>query len=160
MSTASSRSAFADRATSGTSCPFCDIVAGRAPASRVFETKETVALVPIHPKSEGHCLVIPKRHVTRMHGLPDPTLMEIVGGLRRLAQAVGGASYDILQVNGPDANDPGVQPRDPIDHVHFHLIPRSAGDGVRIMTPAPAHPSRSELDRMASRIRDALREDA
>lgn len=44
-------------------CPFCEIAAGRAPATIVHEWSDTIAIVPLNPVVDGHTLVIPKQHV-------------------------------------------------------------------------------------------------
>jgi histidine triad (HIT) family protein len=44
-------------------CVFCEIVAGRAPATVVREWDDALALVPLGPVVDGHTLVIPKQHV-------------------------------------------------------------------------------------------------
>ncbi len=94
-----------------------------------------------------------------MHGLPDATLREAAVTLKRLAKAMDLTSYNLLQNNGPHSNDPGARRRRPVvDHVHFHLIPRSQGDRIRIMAVSTSAPTRNELDRMARRIRARLEE--
>ncbi len=92
-----------------------------------------------------------------MHELPDATLREAAVTLKRLARAMNLTSYNLLQNNGSHSNDPGVRRRRPVvDHVHFHLIPRSRGDRIRIMAVSPSAPTRDELDRMARRIRKRI----
>ncbi len=44
-------------------CVFCDIVAGTTLAHIVHEDALSLALLDINPLAEGHCLIIPKRHV-------------------------------------------------------------------------------------------------
>ena len=157
MSTGSSPSGSGRQAPSRDACIFCGIVAGRVRSSRILETPRLLAIVPLHPKSRGHCLVIPKRHAIRMHDLPDTTVREIAVTLKRLAAAMDLRSYNLLQNNGPHANDRGVPPTPlVVDHVHFHLIPREAADGVRITARSRSNPTRKELDRMASWIRRRL----
>jgi histidine triad (HIT) family protein len=43
-------------------CVFCGIVAGTIPCAKVAEDATTFAFMDIDPGSEGHPLVIPKRH--------------------------------------------------------------------------------------------------
>ena len=43
--------------------PFAQILAGKAPASIVAETRDMIALVPIAWERPGHVLVIPRRAV-------------------------------------------------------------------------------------------------
>ncbi len=53
------------------SCVFCDIVAGRIRAQRIWEDELTLCILDINPFSTGHSLVIPKRHVPWWHELSD-----------------------------------------------------------------------------------------
>ena len=43
-----------------TSCIFCQIIEGKAEASRVYEDKICLAFMDIQPVNPGHVLVIPK----------------------------------------------------------------------------------------------------
>jgi histidine triad (HIT) family protein len=52
-------------------CIFCDIIAGKAAAYKVYEDDLSICILDIHPYTKGHCLVIPKRHVTWWHELTD-----------------------------------------------------------------------------------------
>ncbi|MGH2934254.1 MAG: HIT family protein [Gaiellaceae bacterium] len=53
------------------SCVFCDIVAGRAPASVVHEDERTVTFLDVRPVATGHMLVAPRRHAASLAEL-DP----------------------------------------------------------------------------------------
>lgn len=44
-------------------CVFCEIVAGRRPAEKVYEDEHFIAFLDIRPRSPGHTLVVPKLHV-------------------------------------------------------------------------------------------------
>ena len=50
-------------------CIFCDIVQGRAKAHLIHEDELSLGLLDINPLAEGHCLIIPKRHVPWWHDL-------------------------------------------------------------------------------------------
>ncbi|HCW51050.1 MAG TPA: HIT family protein [Clostridiales bacterium] len=52
-------------------CVFCDIVAGRAPASIIYEDSDVVAFMTLRPIAPGECLVIPKVHVDHFTDLGD-----------------------------------------------------------------------------------------
>lgn len=66
-------------------CVFCEIVAGHAPASRVYEDDELLAFMTIRPSAPGECLVIPKAHVDHFTDLPDP----LAASLMVVAQRIG-----------------------------------------------------------------------
>ena len=44
-------------------CPFCEIVAGRLPASVVAQSAHALAFLDLRQAVEGHVLVIPRQHV-------------------------------------------------------------------------------------------------
>jgi histidine triad (HIT) family protein len=49
-------------------CIFCDIVAGQADASVVYEDQTVVVFMSLHPVTPGHLLVVPRAHT---EGLED-----------------------------------------------------------------------------------------
>lgn len=67
-------------------CIFCHIAAGQAPAERLYEDDTTVAFMDINPATDGHCLVIPKRHADNIWSLttmtPWPCGGPFIGSLR------------------------------------------------------------------------------
>lgn len=134
------------------SCIFCRIVAGEAQARRIYEDDDTVAFMDINPATDGHCLVIPKRHAVDVWTLPEEDGVAVWRTVRRLAAAVRtGLEADglnILQSNGRAALQT-------VFHYHVHLIPRYVGDGIHVpLMRAPG--DRSRLDEFADRIRGAL----
>lgn len=44
-------------------CVFCEILAGRAPVSMIYEDDEVAAFMSLYPSRPGECLVIPKEHI-------------------------------------------------------------------------------------------------
>src|SRR5215469_13932579 len=54
-------------------CVFCDIVAGKAPASFVYEDEVVCAFLTIGPVNPGHVLVIPKQHFPFLSDLSEET---------------------------------------------------------------------------------------
>ncbi len=43
-------------------CIFCEIVEGKIPSVKIWEDKESIAILGIKPNTEGMTLVIPKKH--------------------------------------------------------------------------------------------------
>ncbi|MGW4651338.1 HIT family protein [Kitasatospora sp. NPDC004289] len=114
--------------TPGGGCVFCAISAGLAPAQVVRRWPETIAIVPLNPVTDGHVIVLPTRHV------PDAAHEPVVTGLtmRRaaeLAKATGGPANIITSI-GPESSAT-------VPHLHIHLVPRRAHDGLALpWTPA------------------------
>ncbi len=103
-------------------CPFCDL------GTRVIKENEHANLFLSNPrKVEGHTLVTPKRHIETPWELRDEELVAIFGLIRfaqeRLAQMYGGGS-DVRQHYRPHQK----QGRIKVDHIHYHVIPRTLDD--------------------------------
>ena len=60
------------------SCVFCAIVAGEAPAIRIYEDDDYLAILDIRPFTRGHTLVIPKRHTVDLTDTPPDTVAGMV----------------------------------------------------------------------------------
>ncbi|MCK5601876.1 HIT domain-containing protein [Candidatus Pacearchaeota archaeon] len=52
------------------SCPFCSIVSGLIPSTKIGENDSAVAVLEINPISKGHSLIIPKDHIETPDKLP------------------------------------------------------------------------------------------
>jgi len=132
-------------------CIFCAILAGRAPASRVYEDEVAVAFMDLRPAVEGHVLVVPRRHIENIYVLDEATAGHLMAVAVRIAKALAAetrpAGLNLWQSNG----EAGGQE---VPHVHLHVQPRRQHDGIlrlyRDGLPAPA--DRAVLDRLAERI--------
>ncbi len=133
-------------------CIFCKIAAGQIPSLKIYEDKEILAFLDIGPISEGHTLVIPKQHYTKVHECPPQVLASIMSVLPKVAAAVFAASaadgYNILCNNGRAAGQL-------VEHLHFHIIPRKTGDGVFSRWPASKYPQ-GKAEEIAEKIRAKL----
>jgi histidine triad (HIT) family protein len=115
-------------------CPFCDIVAGRAPATVVGEWPEAIAIEPLNPVTRGHILVIPREHVRDFTDYPKVSASTM---LCAAEFAAGLGSYNLITSKGRPATQS-------VFHLHLHLVPRAENDGLalpwysgRTRTPAP-----------------------
>ena len=101
-------------------CVFCEIVAGRAPAHIIEEDDSSLCLLDINPLSEGHCLVLSKRHVPWWHDLNDDETVSLFRMARRIANRLGDAfapDFVCLYARGRR-----------IPHTHLFLVPSRKGD--------------------------------
>lgn len=127
---------------------FARIIAGEIPCHRVFENAQVFAFLDIHPLADGHALVMPKRAVARLEDLTAEEAadlgQQLVALARRIVAATGAAGYNILLNNGTVAGQE-------VPHVHFHIIPRRAGDGLGYRWK-PQERSPADLAALAARI--------
>ncbi len=132
---------------------FGDIVAGRAPSSKVYEDDDVLAFMDIRPFTPGHLLVIPKTPARSLAEL-DPALagklfqvgQRIAAALRHSEVACDGVNFFLAD---------GVVAGQEVFHVHLHVIPRTPGDGFGLRG-RPTTPPRADLDYLAGSIRSAL----
>jgi len=66
-------------------CPFCEIVAGKAPVSIVYEDKQIMCFMTLRPTRLGECLIIPKQHIDHFTDIADKQAAHIM----TIAQRVG-----------------------------------------------------------------------
>jgi len=109
-------------------CVFCAIAAGTAPAIRIHEDNDYLAILDIRPFTRGHTLVIPKAHSVDLTDTPAATLAGMLAVGQRIAQATR-ASGLAATGNNVAIND-GKSAMQTVFHLHLHVIPRRDGDKV------------------------------
>lgn len=103
------------------SCVFCRIVTGEARAEIYAQWDDAIAITPLYPVTPGHLLVVPIEHVTDFTSSPELT-GEVMRHASWVAKACGG-SYNLITSAGAEATQT-------VFHLHVHLVPRRAGDGL------------------------------
>jgi histidine triad (HIT) family protein len=108
------------------SCIFCAVIAGEAPAIRVYEDGNYLAILDIRPIVRGHTLVLPKRHTVDLTDTPAATVADMVTIGQRIARA---ARASELKADGNNIviND-GKAAFQSVFHIHLHVAPRQDGD--------------------------------
>lgn len=108
------------------SCVFCAIVAGLAPAIRIHEDDDYLAILDIRPFTRGHTLVIPKAHTVDLTDTPPQTLAGMAALGQRIAKA---ARTSGLHADGNNiAVNDGKAAFQSVFHIHLHVVPRRDGD--------------------------------
>ena len=133
---------------------FSDIVAGRAPASVVYEDATIMAFMTIGSVNPGHVLVIPKERFVYLGDLDEETGAHLFRITMRVARAIQGSGVRCEGINLFLAD--GEVAFQEVGHVHMHVFPRFTGDPFKIEADWSVQPSREELDEIAGKIRAAL----
>lgn len=108
------------------SCVFCAIVAGEAPAIRIHEDDDYLAILDIRPFTRGHTLVIPKRHTVDLTDTPPETVAGMTAIGQRIAKAARASG---LHADGNNiAINDGKAAFQSVFHIHLHVVPRHDGD--------------------------------
>ena len=106
-------------------CPFCEYISSGA-VTRLNSNWCYVA--DKYPVSDGHVLLLPIKHILDFSDVPD-------GLAECLLELTAGIPFFNIGLNN------GVAAGQTVEHIHFHVIPRSLGDvpdprgGVRGVIP-------------------------
>lgn len=145
-----------DPQPTNTSCIFCQIIAGNAPASFVYQDDLCVAFMDIRPINPGHLLVIPLVHGASLAELEPATGGHMFGVAQQLAAALRQTDLKCEGINFFLAD--GAAAGQEVFHVHLHVVPRFTGDGFGLKID-PSYwrwPSRGQLDQIAADVRRGL----
>jgi histidine triad (HIT) family protein len=135
-----------------TDCLFCAIVAKRIPSIPVYEDENVYAFLDIHPVNPGHTLVIPKQHCSGLLDCDARVLPKWIEATQAIARAMKTA----LKLEGLNLEqNEGAVAGQVIPHLHIHIIPRRADDGLKHW-PGKSYSQPEEAASLASSIRQAL----
>jgi len=109
---------------SETNCPFCN-----GKERIVKENEHAYALLSNPRKVPGHTLVVPKRHVDKPWELTEMELRDVFDLISYIEQKLIGQfgdGCDIRQNYRPFLQQSELK----VDHIHFHVIPRTLKDYI------------------------------
>ena len=108
-------------------CLFCKIIEESIPSKTIYEDELVKVFLDINPNTNGHCLIIPKKHIV--------TVKEVDNILTTHILEVEKKIYDLLKeklnIKGltiVQNNELGQE----VKHYHVHLIPRYEDDNWNI----------------------------
>ncbi len=135
-----------------TSCVFCTIIAGEAPAHRVLDEPDCLGFLDARPLFPGHVLLVPRTHVETLGDLPAQLVAPLFSAARRLAVAMEtglSAQGSFVALNNRVSQS--------VPHLHVHVVPRRKGDGLKgFFWPRTKYPSDAQAAETAAKIRAAL----
>ena len=109
-------------------CIFCKIIAGELPSDKIYEDEEVLAFMDIRPVARGHALVVPKKHSEDLLTTDDAILDGLLPKVKKIATAVmNGVKADGVNIT----TNHGAAAGQVVFHLHFHIIPRIKGDGLK-----------------------------
>lgn len=110
-------------------CIFCKIVKGEIPCEKIWENENVLVFLDTSPATEGHALVIPKKHYENIFDIPNRFLSEIIETAKKIAELLkdkmGAEGINLLNSNNLVAQQE-------VFHYHLHVIPRYSRDKFRI----------------------------
>ena len=100
-------------------CIFCKIIKGEIPSYTVYEDELVKVFLDVNPSSNGHMLIVPKKHTLDLGTIDSNTLIHIMDTAKQMKKLVEDSLHadgvTLLQNNGI-AQD--------VKHFHLHIIPK------------------------------------
>jgi histidine triad (HIT) family protein len=128
-------------------CIFCRIVSGELPSTRIDEDERTVAFMDINPATRGHVLVVPREHSADLMEVAPEDLAAVAAMGRQVARR----QKERLEADGINLiNSCGQVAWQTVFHFHVHVIPRYAGDPLRL----PWEPAPGDREEIAAAARE------
>lgn len=99
-------------------CIFCKIGEGKVPSYTLYEDEVVKCFMDANPDANGHCLIVPKKHVYDLNDMDKDTwshILEVAKKMRTLLEEkLNPDGLTLIQNNGE------VQI---VKHFHLHLKP-------------------------------------
>ncbi len=128
------------------------LLRGELPCAKVYEDELVFAFMDAGQVNDGHVIVATKAPRETLLDCSDDEAAALMRAARRIALALQAsfapAGITVLQANRPA----GFQT---VPHLHLHVLPRHAGDGVELTWPR-REPGIERLRELAARLAPAL----
>ena len=111
-------------------CIFCKIAKGKISSEKIAETDNFFSIRDINPVSEGHSLVIPKKHFVTLLDIPNNLGKELLEITKKVSDEILGKKlgdgFNLIMNNLKVAGQL-------VMHAHIHVIPRKEDDKLRMI---------------------------
>ena len=111
-------------------CQFCNLANQIEFANIVYQTELLSCFLDIDPISEGHVLIVPKKHIVELEECNQSTRLDIMNTAALLSTAINALyrpdGVSIMQ-NGGYFNE--------VNHYHMHVFARYKNDGFTWIFP-------------------------
>ena len=99
-------------------CIFCKIIDGEIPSYTLYEDDYVKCFLDVNPVSNGHTLIVPKKHFVDINDIDDEYLLKVYDASRKiialLKDKTDADGFKLTQNNGSLQD---------VKHYHLHVIP-------------------------------------
>ena len=98
---------------------FCKIIEGDIPSRKIYEDEIVSVIMDVNPRSNGHLLIIPKKHYKDLFDIDKDVLSHVI----EIGKKMGALLIDRLGCDGItlEVNN-GISQE--VKHFHLHIIPK------------------------------------
>ena len=97
---------------------FCKIINGEIPSKRRFEDDGGMVIMDVNPRSNGHCLIIPKKHYQDLYDIE----MNVLSHIMKVAKKISTLLVEKLRCEGVTLEENNGVSQE-VKHFHLHVIP-------------------------------------
>lgn len=112
------------------SCQFCNIANALEVSNIIYQTELLCCFMDINPISEGHALIVPKKHLLEIEECDQATRLDIMNA----AALLSSAQRELYEPDGITVIQNGGYYND-VNHYHMHVFPRYKNDGFGWIEP-------------------------
>jgi histidine triad (HIT) family protein len=110
-------------------CLFCKIAKEEISLGKVYEDDNFISILDINPETQGHTLVIPRKHFKTILDIPNSLGNEFLEAIKntslKLINEYKAEGFNLVFNNYKIAGQE-------VDHVHAHIMLRKQGDGMKL----------------------------
>ena len=107
-------------------CIFCKIINNELPSKTVYEDDIIKVIMNINPNTNGHLLVLPKKHLVNLMDTDNETITHMLNVVREKLYPMLKEKIKCEGLTLAQNNELGQE----IKHYHLHLIPRYQNDNA------------------------------
>ena len=98
---------------------FCKIINNEIPSKTIYDDDIVKVILDVNPRSNGHSLVIPKKHYTDLYEIDNDTLIhmwDVARDINKIIEKKLHSNGSTFEINYGIAQE--------VKHIHLHIIPR------------------------------------
>lgn len=108
-------------------CIFCKIIKGEIPSYTIYEDDIVKVFMDINPISNGHSMVVPKKHTENLETID----FDVLNHIDEVSKKMYKTFKEKLNCSGLTRMQNNGYGQD-VKHYHLHLVPRYENDGLEI----------------------------
>ena len=102
---------------------FCKIIKGEIPSKVIYEDEIVMVIMDVNPRSNGHLLVIPKKHYKDLFEID----MNVLNHIMEIGKKMGELLMEKLGCDGITLEENNGISQE-VKHFHLHVIPKYEGN--------------------------------
>ncbi len=129
-------------------CIFCKVIAKEVPGYFILEEESYVAFLDIFGSTDGHVMVVPRKHGLSIFDYSKEELGQYMEGVQNVAKKLEkNLNTGSITIGINHKEEKGVP------HLHIHLIPRFKDDGGKVLQSLVSNGLSEDLTKTKDKIR-------